>query len=63
MWVAHRGVLRAGCYDVFKEGIPLDVQDFTLMATHFWKMRFHATRLEREKKSLIWHCIYVLEEM
>lgn len=48
--VTYRGVLRAGCYDVFKEGIPLDVQYIALVATHFWVMRFQTARLKQTHK-------------
>lgn len=47
MQVTYRGVLRAGCYDVFKEGIPLDIQYIALMAANFWVMRVQAARLKQ----------------
>lgn len=43
----YGGVFRAGCYDVFKEGIPLDVQYVALMATNFWVMRVQTASLKR----------------
>lgn len=49
-WVTCRGVLRAGCYDVFKEGIPLDVQYIALVATHFWVVRIKTARLKHSNR-------------
>lgn len=43
----YGGVFRAGCYDVFKEGIPLDVQYVALMAADFWVMRVQTASLKQ----------------
>lgn len=51
-WSTYGGVFRAGCYDVFKEGIPLDVQHFSLMATYFRVVRIHPARLKRWEKQI-----------
>lgn len=45
-WNTYGGVFRAGCYDVFKEGIPLDIQHFSLMATNFRVVRVQPARLK-----------------
>lgn len=47
MQATYGGVFRAGCYDVFKEGIPLDIQHIALMATNFWVMRVQAASLKQ----------------
>lgn len=47
MQVTYGGVLRAGSYDVLKEGVPLDIQHIALMAANFWVMRVQAARLKQ----------------
>lgn len=44
--VTYRGILRAGCNDVLKEGIPFDVQNVALVSTYFGVVRFNAAGLK-----------------
>lgn len=53
MQVPHWSVFRAGCDDVLKEGIPLDIQHVALMTTNFWVMGVQAARLK--EKTMILH--------
>ena len=48
--VTYGCVLRARRYDVFKEGIPLDIQHISLVAAHFWVMRLQAAGLKQRQK-------------
>lgn len=48
--VTYGCVLRAWRYDVFKEGIPLDIQHISLVAAHFWVMRLQAAGLKQRQK-------------
>lgn len=53
VWLnTYRGVFRAGGYDVFKEGIPLDVQHVSLMAAHLWVVGVQSARLEQRHKQI-----------
>lgn len=53
VWLnTYGGVFRAGCYDVFKEGIPLDVQHVSLMAAHLWVVGVQSARLEQRHKPI-----------
>lgn len=64
-WVTCRGVLRAGGDDVFKEGVPLDIQYVALVAAHFRVMRVQTTRLKQIQHNAIFYtfvCLFVWQK-